>query len=67
MSALHGDSLRLGALLARLDHWLSGADGDSPVESTSFDRNQIRAIDAAYDRRTYTSNGTPNPQPRKAS
>ena len=79
MSALPGDSLLLGALLERLgseqgqsllaslDQWLSNADGDSTVENTAFDRNQIRTIDTAYDRRKQTKSGTPNPQPRKAS
>jgi hypothetical protein len=79
MSALPGDSLLLGALLerlgsaqgqsllARLDQWLSSADGDSAVENTEFDEHQIRTIDAAYDRRKQTKSGTPTPQPRKAS
>jgi len=74
VSARRGDSLLLGALLerlgsaqgqsllARLDRWVA-----SPDRTMLFERNQIRAIDAAYDRRRQTKRGTINPQPRKAS
>jgi hypothetical protein len=73
MSALPGDSLLLGALLerlgsaqgqsllARLNQWLSRDDRDATVEDTPFDRNQSRAIDAAYDRRKQTRSGPHNP------
>jgi hypothetical protein len=78
MSALQGDSILLDALLerlgsaqgehllARLDEWLSSADGDSAVENAESDEYKIRAIDAAYDRRKQTKRGTPTPQLRKA-
>ena len=53
-------------LLARLDQWLSQDHGFS-VESIAFDRNQIRAIEPAYDRRKPTKSGTPDPNFRTAS
>jgi hypothetical protein len=68
MSPARVDSILLGALLdrlgsaqaqallARLDQWLSRDERDAPVETIRFDRDQLRAVGAPYDRRKQITN-----------
>jgi len=55
------------ALLVRLEQWLSEEARTTSPRSTLFDRDQPRAIEAAYDRRKQTENPKPGPNPSSAS
>jgi len=54
------------ALLVRLDRWLT-RDGETPLKSPRFERDQIRTIEAPYDRRKYDRNGIHKQHSQSAS